>query len=97
MAHLVATPGLVITRIVDCCDVVTEVPPAVFGFEHAGALTYIDRKGALHVQPSQDAVDEDRALARAEYLGRHAFRIGTLITRDLADHAPANYLRAYWP
>jgi pimeloyl-ACP methyl ester carboxylesterase len=97
VTHLAATPGLAITRIVDCCDVVTEVPPAAFGFEHAGTLTYIDRKGKLSVQPSQDAVDEDRALARAEYLGRHAFRIGTLITRDLADHAPANYLRAYWP
>lgn len=36
-------------------------------------------------------------MARAEYFTHLALRPGKLPRRDLANHAPANYLRAFWP
>lgn len=95
-AALDAQAGLAQVRLVDCCDVVTEVPPALLGFAHAGALHYIDRAGQLVVAPSSGFVAGDQLRARAEYLRKVAFRNGSVPARELADHAPANYLRAYF-
>jgi pimeloyl-ACP methyl ester carboxylesterase len=83
-------------RLVNCCDLVTELPPSLerLPFAHAGEPIYIGRDGSL--QPF-DIRRQDRAQAREDYLLEHAFRFGTVAVRDLADHAPANYLRAYWP
>ncbi|MDN3922440.1 lipase family protein [Roseateles violae] len=85
-------------RVVGCCDVVTELPPAGLDFRHVGAdFVYIDRAGQRHASPSAELIDADRQAARHAYLGEQAFRLGTVLIRDLADHAPINYLRAFWP
>src|SRR2546430_3865218 len=34
-------------RYVDCCDLVTRVPPEFLGYVHVGALRYIDRNGTV--------------------------------------------------
>ena len=96
-AGITATLGLEVTRIVDCCDVVTEIPPTQAGFEHAGRLTYIDRNGGVAADAATEFINADRLQARIDYLAQHAFRFGTVLSRDLADHAPVNYVRAFWP
>ncbi|MGM9482930.1 lipase family protein [Roseateles sp. NT4] len=95
-AH-VGSAGVQNTRIVDCCDLVTQIPPPAFDFHHLdGGFEYIDRSGVRHSAPAQALMDDDRQAGRAIYLAQYAFRFGTVLTRDLADHAPINYLRAYW-
>jgi hypothetical protein len=80
------------TRFVDCCDLVTRVPFEEFGYVHVGSLRYIDRNGQLLESPSVETINADRLKAAAWYLVRHAFLPGTVFTRDLADHAPINYV-----
>lgn len=87
-----------VSRFVGCCDVVTTVPPSLGGrFGHVGDETYIDRAGVVRPGLDPDDIRSDRSQARLEYAEKYAFRFGTVLVRDLADHAPANYLRALWP
>lgn len=79
-------------RFVDCCDLVTRVPTKEFHYVHVGSLRYIDRNGQLLESPSEDAINADRLKAAAWYLVRHSFLPGTVFARDLADHAPINYV-----
>lgn len=79
-------------RYANCCDLVTRVPPELLGFCHRGRLCYIDRHGAIHINPPADLTKEDNRIARSEYLRQQALRPGTVKLRDLADHAPANYI-----
>jgi hypothetical protein len=83
-------------RYVNCCDLVTELPPALLGYAHAGSACYIDRDGVLQAGAGGAAIARDQLRARADYLARIALRGGALPARDLADHAPANYLRALY-
>jgi len=84
-----------IRRYVDCCDLVTELPPPIGDFEHVGEMTYIDSDGGL--PPGNGIpVAVDRAQARVDYLEQLAWRFGTVPVRDLADHAPINYVRAWF-
>jgi len=96
VAALEGQAGLENVRFVDCCDLVTEMPPALLGFVHAAAPRYIDRAGAVAIAPSAGFIAADQLRARTEYLRRFAFRNGSLPARELADHAPANYLRAFF-
>ena len=86
--------GLTYQRFVGCCDIVTRVPPGFAGFRHTGALHYIDRHGQIHVNPDQAVISEDRSRARRSYWRTHSFGRGNVWLRDLADHAPINYLSA---
>jgi triacylglycerol lipase len=79
-------------RFVDCCDLVTRIPTKEFGYVHVGLLKYIDRNGKLLGSPSDETIHVDRLKASAWYLVRHAFLPGTVFSRDLADHAPINYV-----
>jgi len=81
-------------RYVDCCDVVTELPPALLGYEHLGNPLYIDADGKVTENPSDDHVSADRLRARADYLIQYAWKSGNVGVRDLADHAPINYVTA---
>jgi hypothetical protein len=85
-----------VERYVDCTDVVTEVPPErLLGYAHLGPMRYIDREGVLHtgqVEPAWASADRDAA--RLHYFTHYAFVSGNVAVRDLADHAPANYIRA---
>jgi hypothetical protein len=80
------------TRFVDCCDLATRFPPEAFGYVHVGSLGYIDRNGQLSESPTEDAIKADRRKAEAWYLVHHSFLLGTVFVRDLADHAPINYV-----
>ena len=83
-------------RIVDCCDAVTQVPPEIPAYTHIRPPTYITREGTKVENPGADTIDGDRLRARAEYLFKYAWRIGTVLVRDLADHAPINYVRVFF-
>lgn len=82
-------------RYVDCCDLVTRVPPeklVMFKYKHTGNLKYIDRDGTLHDSPGESIIETDRHEAAKWYLTHQAFLRGTVFSRDLADHAPINYV-----
>jgi hypothetical protein len=83
------------TRLVDCCDVVTELPPEVGCYVHAGDATYLTRDGVLASSPDPDFVREDRLAARESYLRNYAWKTGNVVLRDLADHSPINYVRCF--
>jgi hypothetical protein len=82
------------TRLVNCCDLVTELPPPLGGYTHAGELLYITRAGDCLPTPKRGTRARDRLLARLAYPWRYARRRGHVLARDLADHAPINYARA---
>lgn len=86
-----------ITRIVDCCDIVTELPPPIGGYTHTADPLYITSDGMLVPNAKSEYVAADRAKARAAYVLGEAWRIGSAPVRDLADHAPMNYVRAFFP
>ncbi len=81
-------------RYVDCCDLVTRVPPEFLGYVHVGARHYIDRHGSVLSAPSDDAIKGDRREASLAYLFEYSFRRGTVPVRELADHTPVNYVSA---
>ncbi|AET95074.1 putative lipase (plasmid) [Burkholderia sp. YI23] len=85
--------GLEVTRLVDCCDVVTELPPEGAAYTHIVDMTYITRSGAIDPVIDPAGVASDRASARSEYFFNYAWKIGNVLLRDLADHAPINYVR----
>ncbi len=82
---------------VNCCDVVTRLPPDFLGFAHAGPVHYIDRSGQVHTPAhplAKEDIATDQNTARVEYNQHYAWQLGTVILRDLADHSPINYVRA---
>jgi predicted lipase len=83
-------------RIVDCCDAVTEVPPELSIYTHIRPPTYITKDGVRTESPSAETIASDRMHGRIEYFVKYAWKIGTVLVRDLADHAPINYARAFF-
>lgn len=83
-------------RYVHCCDIVTRVPPdgAVPPYRHAGTFMYIDGTGTVSVNPPEDKVEEDRRRASLAYVMQLGVLRGKVALRELADHAPINYVRA---
>lgn len=81
-------------RYVDCCDLVTRVPPKSLFFVHLGKPYYIDRERKIEFDPSRFSIWWDRFLAEAKYLATDAWKLGNVAARSLADHAPINYI---WP
>jgi hypothetical protein len=88
--------GLEGARIVDCCDAVTELPPEVPAYTHIRPPTYITKDGVKVENPDAAFIAEDKVRGRAEYFAKHAWKIGAVLLRDLADHAPINYARAFF-
>jgi hypothetical protein len=86
--------GLDCRRYVDCCDLVTRVPPELLGYAHVGSPYYIDRSGAVTFNPGDASRVADQLGAREEYLVQYAWKDGSVPIRDLADHAPINYVSA---
>jgi hypothetical protein len=91
-----AVSGIAHERYVHCCDVVTRVPPEGVAppYRHAGTFMYIDGAGTVVVNPPADKVDEDRRRASIAYLTQLGVLRGKVALRELADHAPINYVRA---
>jgi hypothetical protein len=81
-------------RYVDCTDVITAVPPPLLGYVHVCPERYIDRFGKLHASPpAPEAIADDRRLGRRAYLRDYAWQVWrNVLARDLADHAPVNYV-----
>lgn len=89
--------GLSNYRFVDCCDIVARIPPESLGvtrYAHYDTPYYIDRNRKITETPANDVVEKDRIIAAAEYLAEYAWRSGNLAVRELADHAPINYVTA---
>lgn len=93
---LAAQKKLRVMRLVDCCDVVTELVPASLGFDHVHGLGYIDHNGVLQASFSEAQILEDQEKARVDYLMRYARHPENVFLRDWADHAPINYVLAFW-
>ena len=89
-----ALADLHVLRLVDGCDVVTQLPPALSFYAHAGAVSYIRcLDGVCMDDPSPSEIEADRIQGRARYAAEHAWRPGSVLLRELADHAPINYAR----
>lgn len=87
-----AFAGRSMRRYVDCGDIVTLVPPAIY-FVHLDGFRYIDRHGQVHARdPGNLAIARDRAAAALEY--PWLAQSGKVPLRALADHAPINYVSA---
>jgi triacylglycerol lipase len=81
-------------RYVDCCDIVTRIPPEALGFVHVGNPYYIKSDRSIAFNPAADLIKADQDQAREHYLINYAWKIGNVAVRDLADHAPINYVTA---
>ena len=86
-----------IVRFINCCDVVTELPPPLGGYVHVRGGTYLTADGTRVENPTEELIAQDRRKARADYATRHGWRIGSVLIRDLADHSPINYVRVLFP
>lgn len=85
-----------LTRVVNCCDLVTRVPPEwLLDYRHTPRLRYIDHGGQLHEQPTDAFIDDDRTAGRVVYAQQLAQQPDALPGRRLADHSAINYLRPY--
>ena len=85
-----------LTRVANCCDLVTRVPPPwLLGYRHTPRLRYIDHQGHLHASPSEAFIVDDRRAGRAVYAQLLRRQPDALGRRDLADHSAINYLRPY--
>lgn len=81
-------------RYVDCCDIVTRIPPEILGFAHCGDPYYIKLDRSIELNPAAELIKADQDQAREQYLVHYAWKIGNVAVRDLADHAPINYVTA---
>jgi len=96
-AFAAAFANLPVARIVNCCDAITQIPPELPWYTHVGPMTYVRSDGTVVPHPQDTVVASDQLAARARYLLEHAWQSGAVLVRDLADHAPINYVRAFFP
>lgn len=97
-AQFVSTlEGLSNRRFVNCCDIVARLPPESVGvikYKHYDVPYYIARKREVIANPTTGFICEDCIVAGSEYIVEYAWRSGNLAVRELADHAPINYVSA---
>jgi surfactin synthase thioesterase subunit len=86
-----------ILRLVNCCDFITKLPIESPNFRHIGTLKFINHLGELIAEPTEAKITADETLGRNEYFQRYGGRPGIVLARDLADHSPINYVRAFFP
>lgn len=85
--------NLPIRRFVNCCDVVTTVPPAAFGFWHVGEQEFITARGQLMRNPESWLVARRRLAGEVVYLAKLQWLRPSMVpVRTLADHAIVNYI-----
>ena len=86
--------GRPVRRYVDCADKVATVPPELIGYLHLDGEIYIDRFGIAHAPPPPpEEIAEDRKAGHRIYLAKYAWQFWrNVLSRDLADHAPVNYV-----
>jgi hypothetical protein len=94
-ADFVATlAGVKGSRYIDCCDAVPRLPPEFLGYRHFGPSFYIRRNRRVTLNPRERIIFWDRAAAKVEYSIKYQWRSENVGLRDLADHAPINYVLA---
>jgi hypothetical protein len=82
-------------RYVDCCDIVTRIPPQGLGYEHLGQPYYIAQDRSVTFNPGDDFIKHDRFDAFLEYPFKYeAWKKENVGVRELADHTPVNYVSA---
>lgn len=91
---LASLGGLKSFRYVDCCDVVTTLPPPLLGYEHLGDPLYIDSNRKIIPNPGDDFISSDTSRAAIVYFLQYGWKRGNVWFRKLADHAPINYVTA---
>jgi Lipase (class 3) len=90
--------GMQVDRYVNCCDIICTLPPARLDYVHAGRLCYIDADGEVHREvPPLEAMELDRIAAHENYPQLTHGLTNVAESRELADHAPINYIRAMLP
>jgi hypothetical protein len=83
------------SRFVDCCDIVARIPPEMGGvYAHLGPPYYIDQGRSVRKDPGDEYIGEDRLHASADYILKFGWIRGNVAVRELADHAPINYVEA---
>jgi len=83
--------GRQVRRYVDCRDLVEDLPPLLF--VHLDGERYIDRLGNVRAaSPGRMARIADQLRANWDY--RRCLGPGNVPLRELADHAPINYVSA---
>lgn len=95
-AFVASLAGLHSIRIVDCCDLVTTLPPDFLDYQHVGQLHYIDLNGFVQLNPSEPFMAQDQQQAAQFYDAHYKHQPENVVTRRLADHSPFNYARAFW-
>lgn len=79
-------------RFVNCTDIVTTVPPKVFGYKHVGRLFFLTARGKLLTNPGFWTRFRHKASGVLGYAARFPwFRRGMVKLRSFADHAILNY------
>lgn len=82
-------------RYVDCTDIVTRIPPEILGYRHLGRPYYIAQDRSISFDPGESFIRKDRTEAFLEYpLKYEPWRKENVAVRELADHAPVNYVSA---
>ena len=87
--------GVIHERHVDCRDIVTRVPPEWLCYAHHGEPSYIFSDGRIETKPESSAINNDRCKAFFTYFcdyKKRPFQNDNVWFRDLADHAPINYV-----
>jgi hypothetical protein len=84
---------LPIQRFVNCCDIVTQVPPLSFGYVHVGQMDFITSHGHVLRDPESWLVARRRLIGEIEYAAKLPWlRRGMVKLRPVADHAIVNYI-----
>lgn len=92
--------GLSYYRFVHGRDIVTTVPPPLFGFTHVGTLKHIERSGRVRegVGALEGAANFLGGLLRRSYdlFGSVNSRVAAFIPEQLQDHVPTLYATHLW-
>jgi triacylglycerol lipase len=94
-AFSASVAGIAHERYVDCADLVCQIPPGGFAYDHVGTRKYIDRNGALRSAISDADIRADQLRATLAYPFRYFWPPWKNVAlRAFADHAPTNYIEA---
>jgi len=83
-----------VDRFVSCSDLVPTLPPEALGFHHAGVMHFIGEDRRISTSPTDEHVTRERLSASLNYQKNIAWKRGNLRLREMADHAPINYVAA---
>ena len=81
-------------RFVNCSDLVTTLPPAIFGFRHVGQMFFIDDDQRIHDNIGNKFIVKKMKASGAYLMKGSSFSKGNAALKSLVDHAPVNYTRA---